>query len=122
MSPQRFDKDGKKLGMPVATRRTLNIGSFTCEHHAPKNVDELSSKTAAGARLVEYSLVALIEHTGADVRSGHYFAYVNKGTPRVGYWQKCDDSAVSDISEQEVLKREAYILFYRKTRSAPTLV
>lgn len=57
-----------------------------------------------------FHLNAVIRHLGHDTLSGHYIADVrsDKG------WQRCDDSLVSDISEQQVVneKENAYILFY----------
>ena len=57
-----------------------------------------------------FRLNAVIRHLGQDTLSGHYIADVRceKG------WQRCDDSLVVDMSEQQVVneKENAYILFY----------
>ena len=59
-----------------------------------------------------YRLCAVVRHLGYDTLSGHYIADVRK----TAGWQRCDDSIISDISEEKVLteKENAYILFYER--------
>ncbi|MBA0765466.1 hypothetical protein Gotri_014661 [Gossypium trilobum] len=69
-----------------------------------------------------YSLVGVVEHSGT-MRGGHYIAYVRggekrKGTTGIDYvgsqWYYVSDQHVRQASIEEVLRCEAYILFYEK--------
>ena len=64
----------------------------------------------------EYRLRAVLVHHGRSMHSGHYFCFVlddysDTEQPR---WLMCDDSQVKMVSLQEVLKQEAYMLFYER--------
>lgn len=67
-----------------------------------------------------YRLVGVVEHSGS-MRGGHYVAYV-KGCKKTeagkenGYpvWYHTSDVYVREVSLEEVLHCEAYILFYEK--------
>lgn len=70
----------------------------------------------------DYRLVGVVEHLGT-MRGGHYVAYI-RGTPkRKGkaekenegcVWYHASDQYVREVSIEEVLRCEAYILFYEK--------
>lgn len=69
-----------------------------------------------------YSLVGVVEHSGT-MRGGHYIAYVRGGEKRKGttdidhvgsQWYYVSDQHVRQASIKEVLRCEAYILFYEK--------
>ena len=59
---------------------------------------------------VIYDLYGVVIHKGSSTNSGHYFSYCkaasNKG------WYECNDSYISPMSENAVLNKEAYLLFY----------
>jgi len=57
-----------------------------------------------------YDLLAVVEHRGG-LNGGHYVAYVRNSD---GGWYECDDTRVSPVSEDAVLRHEGYILFYRR--------
>lgn len=71
----------------------------------------------------EYRLVGVVEHSGS-MRMGHYVAYVRGGERRSsgqakkesgrGVWYYASDASVRETSLDEVLRCEAYILFYEK--------
>ncbi|KAJ4955155.1 hypothetical protein NE237_011938 [Protea cynaroides] len=69
----------------------------------------------------EYHLVGVVVHSGT-MRGGHYIAYVrgNKSRGRTekfsgeSTWYYTSDSHVREVSLAEVLRCEAYILFYEK--------
>ncbi|GJN04065.1 hypothetical protein PR202_ga21579 [Eleusine coracana subsp. coracana] len=69
------------------------------------------------------SSVGVVEHIGTvSVEKGHYVAYVRArklGNPEQqgSYshsWFRADDSTISEVSVEDVLKRQAYILFYER--------
>lgn len=55
-----------------------------------------------------YSLCSVIIHQGATLESGHFCAVSRVGSR----WMLLDDSKVVEISEEEMLRMEAYLLFY----------
>ncbi|XP_042064796.1 ubiquitin carboxyl-terminal hydrolase 2-like isoform X2 [Salvia splendens] len=57
-----------------------------------------------------YRLVGVVEHLGT-MRGGHYVAYVRSK----GAWYHASDAYVRQVSLDEVLRCEAYILFYERT-------
>nr|XP_043613576.1 ubiquitin carboxyl-terminal hydrolase 2 [Erigeron canadensis] len=60
-----------------------------------------------------YRLIGVVEHIGT-MRGGHYVAYVRGGTKGNGdcLWYHASDAHVRQVSFEEVLRCEAYILFY----------
>ena len=58
-----------------------------------------------------YDLMGIINHYG-NISFGHYIAicknYYNKK------WYKFDDSSVIEINENEIVSKDAYVLFYKK--------
>ena len=65
-----------------------------------------------------YTLTGLSVHQG-HLHGGHYVAYVRERTDSEhrGEWFFCSDTAIRKVSEKEVLKAEAYLLFYEKVSS-----
>ena len=61
---------------------------------------------------VLYTLYAVIVHTGRSMWGGHYLAYVKDSK---GEWFKMNDHKVSPVSLTEVLRTQAYMLFYART-------
>lgn len=55
-----------------------------------------------------YELIGIISHTGS-VNEGHYVAFCKIEN---GEWFKFNDSMVTKILEKDVLKEQAYLLFY----------
>ncbi|KAK3006868.1 hypothetical protein RJ639_015533 [Escallonia herrerae] len=67
----------------------------------------------------KYRLVGVVEHLGS-MRGGHYVAYIRGGTKSQQgdegngdfVWYYASDAYVREASLEEVLRCEAYILFY----------
>jgi len=60
-----------------------------------------------------YDLIAVICHSGS-FEGGHYVSYcLNSETKK---WYEFDDSAVREVSEQNVQDVQAYVLFYQKQK------
>lgn len=67
--------------------------------------------------MYEYRLIGVVEHLGT-LRGGHYVAYVRggaKGENGDCMWYHANDALVHAVSLEEVLRCEAYILFYEQT-------
>ncbi|KAM1689841.1 hypothetical protein ACFX15_030905 [Malus domestica] len=71
----------------------------------------------------EYQLLGVVEHSGT-MRGGHYVAYVRGGERSRGKterentghaWYYASDAHVRQVPLDDVLRAEAYILFYEKT-------
>ncbi|XP_013774560.2 ubiquitin carboxyl-terminal hydrolase 36-like isoform X2 [Limulus polyphemus] len=61
---------------------------------------------------VIYRLNAVLVHMGSSCNSGHYFCYVRNSN---GLWYIMDDARVQQVSLNQVLNQQAYVLFYIKT-------
>ncbi|XP_076323104.1 uncharacterized protein LOC143232015 isoform X2 [Tachypleus tridentatus] len=59
-----------------------------------------------------YGLNAVLVHMGSSCNSGHYFCYVRNSN---GLWYIMDDARVQQVSLNQVLNQQAYVLFYVKT-------
>ncbi|KFQ25939.1 Ubiquitin carboxyl-terminal hydrolase 4, partial [Merops nubicus] len=79
--------------------RGLNMSEFVCDPRAGSYV---------------YDLIAVSNHYGV-MGVGHYAAYAkNKVT---GKWYYFDDSSVSVASEDQIVTKAAYVLFYQRRNS-----
>ena len=54
-----------------------------------------------------YALTSVVVHKG-KIDNGHYISYARQ----YGEWFRFDDSMVVQVAEREVLRAEAYMLFY----------
>ncbi|XP_022722709.1 ubiquitin carboxyl-terminal hydrolase 1-like [Durio zibethinus] len=110
---KRFSQDARgrlsKLNGHVNFRETLDLRSFV----DPRCEDRDNCI---------YHLVGVVEHLGT-MRGGHYTAYVKGGEKRKeknetehvsSPWYYVSDDYVRQVSLEEVLRCEAYILFYEK--------
>ncbi|KAL5171303.1 Ubiquitin carboxyl-terminal hydrolase 2 [Glycine soja] len=111
---KRFSQDARgrlsKLNGHVNFRETMDIRPYI----DPRCINE---------EKYEYHLVGLVEHSGT-MRGGHYVAYVRGGQRNSGKggdkenegstWYQASDAYVREVSLDEVLRCEAYILFYEK--------
>lgn len=72
-------------------------------------------KNEATSEGVGYQLYAVVEHNGGP-NSGHYLTYRRCGA-RSNKWACASDATVYSASIHEVLRAEAYMLFYCRTNS-----
>jgi ubiquitin carboxyl-terminal hydrolase 16/45 len=70
-----------------------------------------------------YRLAGVVEHIGKDtLKSGHYIAYVRarrlgnqqEGSSCSSSWFRADDCQIRQVTLEQVLNCEAYILFYER--------
>lgn len=61
-----------------------------------------------------YDLDCVLVHTGEHAHVGHYYSFVRTATEdgKLRKWMKFDDEIVSATTVEEVLRQEAYMLFY----------
>ncbi|ANM68736.1 ubiquitin-specific protease 21 [Arabidopsis thaliana] len=98
---KRFTNDGvtmEKIFDHIEFPLELDLSPFMSSNHDP----EVSTR---------YHLYAFVEHIGIRATFGHYSSYV-RSAPET--WHNFDDSKVTRISEERVLSRPAYILFYAR--------
>lgn len=132
----RWDRCGMKNSQPCACPLELDMshglsrdivepfvpkGSKQKKHSAKYNqkgslADMLTnqSKHNNAPATVTHRLVAMINHHGSAMNSGHYTAFVRDITS--GIWYHVDDSLVTRVSEAKVAAGEdAYVLMYERT-------
>lgn len=63
------------------------------------------------ARQPEYELAAVVEHHGG-INYGHYTTFRRILTNGRYRWLHCSDTAISNVSLEQVLQAQAYLLFY----------
>jgi ubiquitin carboxyl-terminal hydrolase 22/27/51 len=81
-----------KIDFPL----TLDMGPYTTQ-----------ASSVVGEQLV-YDLECVVVHQGENVHNGHYFAYCRQDKK----WFRFDDEIVSATTTEDVLRQEAYLLFY----------
>lgn len=84
---------------PLSTKTTATNGAAASAQAA------LSGDVPAPS--LPYDLLAVVNHSGG-MAQGHYTAHVKE----IGRWFRFDDTWVHEVTEEEVLASEAYILFY----------
>uniref|UniRef100_A0A4W4HPA0 Ubiquitin carboxyl-terminal hydrolase n=1 Tax=Electrophorus electricus TaxID=8005 RepID=A0A4W4HPA0_ELEEL len=87
------DKLDTVVDFPI---RDLNMSEFVCDPKASPYV---------------YDLVAVSNHYGG-MGGGHYTAYAKNKSD--GKWYYFDDSSVSPASEDQIVTKAAYVLFYQR--------
>ncbi|CAJ0633733.1 13751_t:CDS:10 [Entrophospora sp. SA101] len=90
----------------------LDMRPYCKESISKKNCDSPGiSEKQESLKVTKYDLYALIHHRGG-LSGGHYIAYAKN--PIDGNWYEFDDMFVTKKSADEIMKIEAYILFYSK--------
>lgn len=94
---KRFSPLGRKISHYVDYDDRLSLHPFMSE----------------GQHGFSYSLYGVICHAGGGPNSGHYFAYVKD---KDGRWWEMNDEMVSPMGGAPVSKKNAYILFYMRSK------
>ncbi|CAH1762483.1 2050_t:CDS:10 [Entrophospora sp. SA101] len=90
----------------------LDMRPYCKESVSKENCDSPGiSEKRESLKVTKYDLYALIHHRGG-LAGGHYIAYAKN--PIDGNWYEFDDMFVTKKSADEIMKIEAYILFYSK--------
>ena len=122
----RAQRQSLLLQLPAVL--VLHLKRFTFDRHGPHKVSKpirfgealklRSTFLAASASCCNtgragtpsFRLVAVVSHHGQSLGRGHYTCDV-RGQDE---WCHCDDSNVRPVTVAEVLKRQAYVLFYQR--------
>ena len=81
-------------------------------------MSEKDRRAREGFEEYPYELTGVLVHA-SSMNSGHYMAYVRASN---GAWNLMDDSSVSQVGLNRVLRQKAYMLFYaKKVKRAPQM-
>ena len=61
-----------------------------------------------------YDLYGVSNHHSLHNAGGHYTNYVLHSDERGENWYECNDRGVSRIEKNEIISRQAFILFYKR--------
>lgn len=89
------------------------MGKITRHVNFPEKLNIRPYMSIKQGEPVQYSLYAVLVHSGVHCNSGHYYCYV-KSPSQV--WYCMNDSMVTQVSASRVLSSEAYLLFYSKVK------
>ena len=111
---KRFRSTGRrvnKLDEHVPFPAVLDLSPFTCAPGKSATHYEQLGEIMAGTSQASSSmrLYGVVEHVGT-FSGGHYIAYVKLE----GRWYRMSDSVVREVSEAEVLGKQAFMLFYER--------
>ena len=109
---KRFRSMGRrvhKLDDPVPFPALLDLSAFTCEPGEPVSHFSKLGGAAALQKSAPMRLYGVVEHQG-NFSGGHYIAYVRIGD----CWYRMNDSIVTCVREEEVLAKQAFLLFYER--------
>lgn len=113
---KRFDVFGRKI-----TKNIQYPPAFNMKEHMGSYVDQCTKMKNESPKKVNdewYDLYGVVLHKGSSTNSGHYFAYCKSAGNNC--WYECNDSFVGQMSEESVLNKEAYLLFYQKRVTKPS--
>jgi len=83
----------------------------------PERLNLRSYMSATGGPPVWYVLSSILVHSGLTVSSGHYYSFVKRPGSN-GDWFQVNDSSVTSVSLDAVLRAQAYLLFYTLVKPA----
>lgn len=102
--PEKYEG---KLDFPLS----IDMGPYTTEFAASKTT---CADAFTGKASYVYDLDAVVVHQGEHAHTGHYFAFVRvaAGEGKEMRWFRFDDEIVTATTIEDVLRQEAYLLFY----------
>ncbi|EGG17025.1 ubiquitin hydrolase B [Cavenderia fasciculata] len=106
-----YDTEAQKLDKFISFPTTLTLKSHNSHAPPPSQPQTFASTILAAASAKKYSLLSVVSHHGKGLSQGHYTCDVLQPNLQ---WMRFDDALVSEITEQEVLNREAYLLLYQQ--------
>ena len=109
--PDKRKNPKKTFGNTLMRKLSRSPNSAMLKLPADQNT---GSSTVAMANM--YDLYAVCNHTG-NMNSGHYTAFCRNH--RDSQWYCYDDTQVNPISENEVVTKGAYMLFYSRRTPRP---
>ncbi|CAC5406039.1 USP36_42 [Mytilus coruscus] len=89
------------------------MGKITRHVNFPEKLNIRPYMSIRQGEPVQYSLYAVLVHSGVHCNSGHYYCYVKSPSQ---IWYCMNDSMVTQVSAARVLSSEAYLLFYSKVK------
>ena len=99
----------KRFGMKISS------GSITQEKYEGRiefpmvlDMGPFTTQSKSENQKFVYDLECVVVHQGDHAHSGHYFAFCREG----GRWFRYDDEIVSATTLEDVMRQEAYLLFY----------
>jgi hypothetical protein len=98
------------------TRKLNKVALFCLTRHAnnlAKRLEHVKLEVEPVLDGAQYRLVSVIEHEGTSMNSGHYITYVRVGA-RWFCYDRFDLGPCAEISEEDVLQRQAYIVAYQR--------
>lgn len=102
-------KVSRQVTFPV---NSLDMSPF-CKALAPPATTKKKrkSKVTITDGTSNYDLFAMVRHQGSS-GGGHYLAYTKSHVTQ--QWYRFSDHEVSQVTEDQIAKQEAYVLFYRR--------
>ena len=100
---KRFDSGYGKHNGSVDIKEILDIRPYLSEDY-DSNISDKKEKST------KYELIAVSEHIGGSIDSGHYVAF----SKREDKWYECNDSSIGHTVSDEAMSKSAYMLFYKR--------
>ena len=105
---KRFGMKVTKDSIVVPEKYDGRIDFPTVLDMEPYTADKPSKNGTVAVGRFMYDLECVVVHQGDHAHSGHYFAFCREG----GRWFRYDDEIVSATTLEDVMRQEAYLLFY----------
>ena len=77
-----------------------------------KSTDNITNTTMIIPQMCNFRLVAVVEHVGRGIDTGHYICYARNIPMDKDIWYSYDDANVNIVSAETVAHCQAYLLFY----------
>lgn len=107
----------KRFAMDLQTRKAVKLNkclSYPLHLSLPEAILSPQISSVTGVLAASYQLVAVVSHHGFKASGGHYTCCVY--SKLMNAWLNVDDLAVQHVSEAKALQKEAYLLFYTRSR------